>query len=113
MTKKFETFLETRGLRESFLKYCDKGSYLKTPFRDYKDIILKTLLLKDMPEGEDLWFGINKIWNETLEDMETCRKAVVLSGYRDSDLEREINSYICLGYELFGCTDNKVIMIRK
>lgn len=111
MTKKFETFLEKRGLRESFLKYCDKESYLKTPFRDYKDIILKTLLLKDMPEGEDLWFNTNRIWNETLENMETCRKVVVL--YRDSDLEREINSYICLGYELFGCTDNKVIMIRK
>ena len=114
MTKQFETYLERRGLRESFLKYCDKESYLTTPFGDYKDIILKTLPLKDMPEGENLWLNVNRIWNETLEDMETCRRAVVLSGYSDNtDLEKEINSYICLGYELFGCSDNKVIMIRK
>lgn len=92
MKKKFETFLEKRGLRKSFLKYCNKESYLNI------------LLLKDMPEGEDLWFNTNRFWNETLEDMETCRRVVVLNVYGD---------YICLGYELFGCTDKKVIMIRK
>lgn len=113
MKKKFEAFLEKTGLTESFFKYCDKESYLNTPFRDYKDIILKTLPIKDMSEDKNLWLNVNRIWNETLEDMEACRKVVVLSGYSDLDLEREINSYICLGYEMFGCTDKKVIMIRK